>query len=601
MSNTSYRQSIKAISQNIGFTQIYRRVTKRDCLDRRGTQLILDNMAPKRTEIKLTPSKGTSEATRLHPLLYELALQALSQSRKKYDEHREKECFKRDDPNANIPSTEELVKIFSIDRYLVRMQCDGATNLTDPKAIDRIKIKLFGAITITRKIILEGGFVVVDGLSSNGAVGGGSGAAVGANDAPLIVFKINHYEYNHTGYTDFAFPSECFACKCQDCRAKHDVVINVINALNAFVKELTSKRGVILSKRILYSSTPLEIKAKRIRRQIKQIFAPLLLVPTDDLSASIDESYVASDGSSVGNNHTGDFFPYVLALADRVTWYLLLVGGDKHLVELVKAFQIKDIISLAARSPTGISSTATSTRNRWVIYGATTMEPEASNAQTMDNNAINLILACLETMSQDVARLNVGLEKLDADVASMSGRLERESDPEAYLAWESSCEKIFQLNDLTEEKKSCYAIAYFEGYANTWWEYVKRFGNEMIGGQLLLSFDEQVSHDIVHFKVGLNKYISTNMTLHKFYTIDGIFHAALEVERELKENSFMDAQPKVTKAVQKYPPRYEEEVSIESVKNDGKPQDGEQKEAEKQNKEYEEDMWPKEGDCEVPL
>ena len=53
------------------------------------------------------------------------------------------------------------------------------------------------------------------------------------------------------------------------------------------------------------------------------------------------------------------------------------------------------------------------------------MEPEASNAQTMDNNAINLILARLETMSRDVARLNVGIEKLDTDMASMSRRLER--------------------------------------------------------------------------------------------------------------------------------------------------------------------------------
>ncbi|KAF3666105.1 putative serine carboxypeptidase-like 19-like [Capsicum annuum] len=53
------------------------------------------------------------------------------------------------------------------------------------------------------------------------------------------------------------------------------------------------------------------------------------------------------------------------------------------------------------------------------------MEPEALNAQTMDNNAINLILACLETMSRDVARLNMGLEKLDTDVALMGGRLER--------------------------------------------------------------------------------------------------------------------------------------------------------------------------------
>ncbi|PHU30266.1 hypothetical protein BC332_02359 [Capsicum chinense] len=90
------------------------------------------------------------------------------------------------------------------------------------------------------------------------------------------------------------------------------------------------------------------------------------------------------------------------------------------------------------------------------------MEPKALNAHTMDNNAINLILARLEIMSRDMARLNIGFEKLDTDVASMSGRLERESDPEAYLVWESSCNKIFQFNDLIEEKKSCYAIAYFE-------------------------------------------------------------------------------------------------------------------------------------------
>ncbi|PHU17250.1 hypothetical protein BC332_12945 [Capsicum chinense] len=43
--------------------------------------------------------------------------------------------------------------------------------LSDPKVIDRIKIKLFGATVITRKTIFEGGLVVV----VDGAVGGGSG------------------------------------------------------------------------------------------------------------------------------------------------------------------------------------------------------------------------------------------------------------------------------------------------------------------------------------------------------------------------------------------------------------------------------------------
>ncbi|PHT97604.1 hypothetical protein BC332_33484 [Capsicum chinense] len=46
------------------------------------------------------------------------------------NEHGEEESFKRDDPNTSSPSVEELVKTFSIDRYPMRMQCDGATNLT---------------------------------------------------------------------------------------------------------------------------------------------------------------------------------------------------------------------------------------------------------------------------------------------------------------------------------------------------------------------------------------------------------------------------------------------------------------------------------------
>ena len=142
--------------------------------------------------------------------------------------------------------------------------------LSNPKVIEKIKIELNGETTIIRKTILEGALVVVDGLSGDGAVGGGSGVAVAGNDAPLTVFKANHYEYDHTGYTNFASPSECSTCKCQDCRAKHDVVINVINALTASVKELTSERGLIPSKRILFPSALLEIKAKRRRGVISR-------------------------------------------------------------------------------------------------------------------------------------------------------------------------------------------------------------------------------------------------------------------------------------------------------------------------------------------
>ncbi|PHT64549.1 hypothetical protein T459_31617 [Capsicum annuum] len=167
-----------------------------------------DNMAPKRIETESSPSKGTSEATRLHPPLYEISLQAFYQLGEEYDEHGEEEYFKRDDPNANSPST---------------------INAT----------------------------------------------AVGANDTALTVFKINHYEYDHTGYTDFASPSKCSVCNCQDCKVKHDVVINAINALNTSAKELTSKRGVIPSKRILYPFTPLEIKAKRRRKVISKALSSI--------------------------------------------------------------------------------------------------------------------------------------------------------------------------------------------------------------------------------------------------------------------------------------------------------------------------------------
>ncbi|KAF3650856.1 hypothetical protein FXO38_16932 [Capsicum annuum] len=181
------------------------------------------------------------------------------------NEHGEEECLKRDNSNANSPSAEELVKTFSIDHYPVKIQCDGATDLTgnfmivhlwlvpikrelkmpffltlwsvqtlsDPKVIDGIKMELFGATTITRKTILEGGLVAIDDGSRSGS---GSGASVGDNDAPLTIFETTrHYDYDHIGCTDFATSSECSACKCQDCKAKHDGVINAINALTASV------------------------------------------------------------------------------------------------------------------------------------------------------------------------------------------------------------------------------------------------------------------------------------------------------------------------------------------------------------------------------
>ncbi|PHU07466.1 hypothetical protein BC332_23955 [Capsicum chinense] len=78
------------------------------------------------------------------------------------NEHEKEESFKRDDPNANSPSVEELVKTFSIDRYSLRMQCDGATDLTGD-----LVVKDCGPFVVTYAEYLSDGLQVPnDGLDA---------------------------------------------------------------------------------------------------------------------------------------------------------------------------------------------------------------------------------------------------------------------------------------------------------------------------------------------------------------------------------------------------------------------------------------------------
>ncbi|PHU09440.1 hypothetical protein BC332_21300 [Capsicum chinense] len=296
------------------------------------SSIATDNIAPKRKEIESSPSKGTSAAAQLHPPLYELASQALSQSGAEDNEHGEEESFKRDDPNANSPSAEELLdlpednnayfqmkmvydllkrrfmyenkdkmdeawafeaipyfrqqvnyqeEVFCsrILRWLSAKTDKNAKFLdlfnppqgSNPKVVDEIKMELFGVIAITRKTILEGG----------------------ANDASLIIFEtLSHYDYEHNGCTNFspyfAASSECSSCKCQDCKEKYDGVINAINVPTASVKEMTSKRGVIPSKRISYLDTQLEIKA--VKRRSKDISKASSIIKKSKVAMSLSLS-----------------------------------------------------------------------------------------------------------------------------------------------------------------------------------------------------------------------------------------------------------------------------------------------------------------------
>ncbi|KAF3676425.1 putative protein EIN4-like [Capsicum annuum] len=68
------------------------------------------------------------------------------------NEHGKKESLKRDDPNTNSPFTKELVKTFSIDRYPMRMQCDGVTDLMGDLVVKSVMGKSFDAF---RKILRE--------------------------------------------------------------------------------------------------------------------------------------------------------------------------------------------------------------------------------------------------------------------------------------------------------------------------------------------------------------------------------------------------------------------------------------------------------------
>ncbi|PHU30387.1 Golgin candidate 6 [Capsicum chinense] len=177
-----------------------------------------------------------------------------------------------------------------------------------------IGIGINGDGIILGDIVIDGatgGDRVVNGDSGcDGVVGGGSsgdGVVRGISgvdkfiDAPLAVFETrNNHHYDHTGFTnfggrytplnwhtmvfshgkgsqslrDFPPPSLSYAYKCQECKEKHDRVINPINALTVAIKKLTCKTGLISSKRISDAFTPLEIK--RRKKEIFKDFSSLV-------------------------------------------------------------------------------------------------------------------------------------------------------------------------------------------------------------------------------------------------------------------------------------------------------------------------------------
>ncbi|XP_059294604.1 uncharacterized protein LOC132047602 [Lycium ferocissimum] len=159
------------------------------------------------------------------------------------------------------------------------------------------------------------------------------------------------------------------------------------------------------------------------------------------------------------------------------------------------------------------------------------------------------------------------------------------SDPDVFLDWVMHCDRIFLTNDMSEMKKTSYAIAQFEGFASTWWEtqvkarrlhglastptweglknilrrkyvierykqeqlkkiYTLRQGKKSVEEyydefqlvKMRIDFEEDALNAMTRFRAGLNGEIASQMRLHNYSDIDETLEAAIEIEEGLKED-----------------------------------------------------------------
>ena len=169
-----------------------------------------------------------------------------------------------------------------------------------------------------------------------------------------------------------------------------------------------------------------------------------------------------------------------------------------------------------------------------------------------------------------------GLNSIKITLPSFKGT----SDPSLYLDWELQCNHIFQLNELTSQKKAAHTIAQFEGYASTWWETkrlqrarndnldlpdwdelkaltreryvterykqeqltklynfrkgdrsVEEYYDELQNLILHLNIVEPPNHCLARFKSGLCYEFVSQLVVHKFDRIEDLVEAAIEVEK----------------------------------------------------------------------
>ncbi|PHU16114.1 hypothetical protein BC332_17319 [Capsicum chinense] len=126
--------------------------------------------------------------------------------------------------------------------------------------------------------------------------------------------------------------------------AKHDGVINAINALTTSVKKMTCKRDVIPSKRISYLDTPLEIKAAKRRR--KDTSKASSIIKKVDATATAEEHNMIVDNPSTSSKDEEKVEP--VSLGERKNYPLegycqqqpKVSQNEECLINIIKGFSI---------------------------------------------------------------------------------------------------------------------------------------------------------------------------------------------------------------------------------------------------------------------
>ncbi|KAH0665229.1 hypothetical protein KY285_026435 [Solanum tuberosum] len=101
---------------------------------------------------------------------------------------------------------------------------------------------------------------------------------------------------------------------------------------------------------------------------------------------------------------------------------------------------------------------------------------------------------------------DVGINSIKTSLPPFKGKC----DPDVCLEWESLCERKFQVSSSTSRCTPSTMDRIESPYESQ------------------LEYTENEEHTVIRFKVGLNKEISSKMTIHKFASLNDIFEVANE-------------------------------------------------------------------------